>query len=130
NTSGLYGPFLERTIDRFRDTRALVRRPYRRGMCPVNPEGGYAVMERAFHPVRLELALDEYGFSAEQVKPKPMSPPPPRYFTRTDPVGRLKDIARYALHAARSLGQERRPPPDPQAYRYDNVGFQLVAVRR
>lgn len=125
NTSGLSGDYLLATIERFHQTGELVLRPYRRGICPVNPEGGHSVMERAFHPVHLELALSEYGFAASQLRPVAASK---RHFSRPGLVGHLKDLYVYARTKLRELLESRTI--DPDAYRYDNPGFQIVARKR
>jgi SAM-dependent methyltransferase len=69
NTSGLFGDFLIRVIDEYVQTGELIRRPYRRGVCPTNPSPSGVVMERGFHPVQVELALASYGLEAWQVLP-------------------------------------------------------------
>jgi SAM-dependent methyltransferase len=127
NTSGLGGAFLFETIDKFYRDDQLILRPYRKGVCPVNPEGGLTVMERAFHPVYLELALQEYGFLANQVRPAPGQEP--QYFTRAGIVGRLTDMYVYARTKLAGWSQ-RFSSVDPEAYRYDNPGFQILAVKQ
>ena len=119
NTSGLFGDVLLDTIERYRTTGELVLRPFQKGMCPVNPTGSGVVMERAIHPIQLELALAEYGFSAHQLKPVPFKP-----FTRPGLVGLLKDSVVYLRHQLRTLKE------DPEDYRSNNVGFQLIAVKQ
>lgn len=115
NTSGLFGTFLLKTIDRYVETGNLVLRPYRRGTCPTNPTGGY-VMERAFDPALVISALAEYGFHARQIV---YGADRPR-FVRPGLIGRTRDFlawlkARwwYSLHLNR--GRSR--------------GFQIAAVK-
>jgi SAM-dependent methyltransferase len=69
NTSGLFGDFLVQTIDQYVKTGKLIERPYRKGMCPVNPSHGGAVIERALHPLFIQLALESHGFKVQQLVP-------------------------------------------------------------
>jgi len=71
NTSGLFGPLLERAVDEFVRTGKLVERPYRPGICPTNPGPGGEVMERGFHPLQVEMSLAGNGIRARQVLPPP-----------------------------------------------------------
>ncbi len=66
-TSGLFGELLDEAIDAFVEGRALIERPYRRGVCPTSPGPGGEVMEHGFHPGLLEARLAEFGFEARQV---------------------------------------------------------------
>ncbi len=116
NTSGLFGDFLEKVIDEYVQTGELVRRPYRRGICPTNPSPAGAVMERGLHPALLEMALAEYGLEAQQISPTPSS-------ERAGMVGRLKDFLRWIRFHLRNLvtpGWQRAYAP----------GFQIVAIKR
>lgn len=116
NTSGLFGEQLGRVVDRYVATGELARRPYRKGACPTNPQESGAVMERAFFPQQLELALVEYGFEARQVVPRQ-----PR--GRSGLLGPARDLyawLRQALRAARN----------PEWYRSAEEGFQILAVRK
>jgi SAM-dependent methyltransferase len=61
NTSGLYGDWLIREIERYQQTGELICRPYRRGISPTYPDSGI-VEERAFYPEQIEYDLREYGF--------------------------------------------------------------------
>lgn len=115
NTSGLFGEYLRRTVDHYVATGELVRRPYVRGACPVNPNESGVVMERAFFPQQLELALVEYGFNARQVIPEP-------FFGRRGALGPAKDVYAWLRHRARRL-------VDPDWHRSAHEGFQLVAVK-
>lgn len=116
NTSGLFGDFLERTIDRYVQTGELIRRPYRRGISPTNPSPSGAVMERGLHPVYLELALAEYGLEAHQTLPEIS-------WERADPMGRMKDFCRWARRHLRNL-------MTPGWQRASNPGFQILAIKR
>lgn len=66
NTSGLFGDYFYKVIDRFAQTGELVRRPYRRGTAPVYPESGQ-VEERGFYPEQVAIDLIEYGFESSIV---------------------------------------------------------------
>ena len=116
NTSGLFGGFLEKVIDDYVQTEELIRRPYRRGICPTNPSPAGAVMERGLHPAWLEMALIEYGLIAQQIPPAPS-------FERPGMVGMLKDFFHWIRFHLRNLvtpGWQRASAP----------GFQIVAVKR
>jgi hypothetical protein len=116
NTSGLFGDFLESAIDQYVQTGELIRRPYRKGICPVNPSSAGAVMERGLHPALLEMALDEYGFEAHQTSSETR-------WGRSGMIGRLKDAVLWARCHLRNLvttGGKRAAAP----------GFQIVAIRR
>jgi SAM-dependent methyltransferase len=127
NTSGLFGDHLLRTIENYRHTGELILRPYQRGICPINPAASGVMMERAFHPVQLELVLAEYGFAAQQMKPsKPDNGFRP--FSRTGVVGRVKDLVVFLRHRALALLRPRISE-DPETYRSSEMGFQLIAVK-
>ena len=116
NTSGLFGDFLERTIDGYVQTGECIRRPYRRGICPTNPSPAGAVMERGLHPVFLEMALAEYGFEAHQASLDTS-------WGRPGLIGRLKDAVLWARCHLRNLvapGGKRAAAP----------GFQIVGIKR
>jgi SAM-dependent methyltransferase len=115
NTSGLFGEQLGSTVDHFVKTGELIRRPYVRGVCPVNPNPSGVVMERAFFPQQLELALAEYGFSARQVVPAP-------YSGRQGLLGPAKDVYAWIRHRLRTI-------LDPQWHRSAYEGFQIVAFK-
>jgi SAM-dependent methyltransferase len=63
NTSGLFGDYFYKVIDRFAQTGELICRPYRRGITPVYPESGQ-VEERGFYPEQVVFDLMEYGFES------------------------------------------------------------------
>ena len=67
NTSGLFGNRLTTEVEKYLRKDGWVERPYRPGLCPTNPSSGGMVMERAFHPVQVELTLAEFGIRARQV---------------------------------------------------------------
>jgi len=116
NTSGLFGDFLESMIDQYIQTGELIRRPYRRGICPVNPSSAGAVMERGLHPALLEMALSEYGFEAHQTSSETS-------WSRSGMIGRLEDAVLWARYHLRNLvtpGGKRAAAP----------GFQIVAIKR
>jgi SAM-dependent methyltransferase len=116
NTSGLFGEGLIRAIDDYVRSRRLVSRPYRRGMCPVNPGSFGVVMERGFHPVQLELWLAEYGLEARQLEPEGS-------FARGGVLGPAKSLYAFLRYHIRRL-------VDPQWYRAAYEGFQMVAKKR
>ncbi|ROT44020.1 class I SAM-dependent methyltransferase [Pusillimonas sp. NJUB218] len=70
NTSGLFGDRLAIEVGKYLRKDGWVARPYRPGLCPTNPGPGGVVMERAFHPMQVELALAEFGIDARQVHPR------------------------------------------------------------
>ena len=70
NTSGLFGERLEIEVSKYMRGEGWVPRPYRPGVCPTNPGPGGVVMERAFHPIQVELTLAEFGIQARQVYPR------------------------------------------------------------
>lgn len=116
NTSGLFGGRLARVVDRYVETGELACRPYRKGTCPTSPYESGVVMERAFFPRQLELALAEYGFEAGQIVPRPA-------FGRHGLLGPAKDLyvwLRYRLRAAL----------DPDWYRSAHEDFQIMAVKK
>jgi SAM-dependent methyltransferase len=67
NTSGLFGDRLVIEVGKYLRKEGWVERPYRPGICPTHPGPGGVVMERAFHPIQVELALAEVGIQAIQV---------------------------------------------------------------
>jgi SAM-dependent methyltransferase len=67
NTSGLFGDRLAIEVAKYLRKSGWVERPYRPGICPTNPSPSGVVMERALHPIQVELALAEVGIQAEQV---------------------------------------------------------------
>ncbi len=67
NTSGLFGDRLKIEVGKYLRKSGWVERPYRPGICPTNPGSGGVVMERAFHPIQVELTLAELGICAHQV---------------------------------------------------------------
>jgi SAM-dependent methyltransferase len=67
NTSGLFGERLATELSKYLCKDGWVARPYRAGTCPTNPGPGGVVMERAFHPIQVELLLAELGIRARQV---------------------------------------------------------------
>jgi SAM-dependent methyltransferase len=67
NTSGLFGSYLEKTIDEFVQTGKLIRRPYLTGICPTNPIGYGTVMERGFYPQQVAMNLSQHGIEPHHV---------------------------------------------------------------
>jgi len=89
NTSGLFGDFLLRVIDEYVRSGELIRRPYRRGVCPTNPGSTGVVIERGFFPLQVEMSLASYGidcYLASRQQPEKAE----------GCVERLKDIYSYA----------------------------------
>jgi SAM-dependent methyltransferase len=116
NTSGLFGSYLEKTIDEYAQSGKLIHRPYRKGICPTNPSCAGAVMERGLHPAYLELALSEYGLEARSHLPE-------SYQERTGLIDLAKGLALSLRHHLRNLlmpGWERSASP----------GFQIIAFKR
>lgn len=70
NTAGLFGDRLVTEVKKYLCRDGWAERPYRPGICPMNPGPGGVVMERALHPIQVELSLAEYGIKARQVHPK------------------------------------------------------------
>jgi hypothetical protein len=66
-TSGLFGERLLREVSKYLAGTGWVERRFREGICPTNPMPGGVVMERAFHPIQVELTLAEFGIDARQV---------------------------------------------------------------
>jgi SAM-dependent methyltransferase len=116
NTSGLFGEYFLRTVDAYVAGGELIRRPYVKGTCPASPHESGVVMERAFLPQQLELALIEYGFQARQLVPQPK-------FGRPGALGPLKDMAAWLRQCVRSVVR-------PDWHRFAYEGFQIVAVKR
>jgi SAM-dependent methyltransferase len=118
NTSGLFGDWFLRVVDEYAKTGVLVRRPYRPGMCPTNPIGGY-VMERAFDPLHLMHVLSEYGFRAEPIIDGA------RKMRRTRPglIGAVRDLLSW--QKARWWG-----PISFRLNRGRSRGFRILAVKR
>jgi SAM-dependent methyltransferase len=73
NTSGLWGELLKKEVASYKDSKMLVRRPYRDGCSPAAPENGGAVMERGFYPEQLVMALWNLGFAAWEIRVAPSS---------------------------------------------------------
>lgn len=69
NTSGLFGDTLLRVVDNFLKTGELIRRPYRKGLCPTNPIDSGVVIERGFYPSYVEMALSSYGIKCRYLTP-------------------------------------------------------------
>lgn len=114
NTSGLFGEYFFTVVDEYVKGGELVRRPYRRGTCPVNPEAGGYVMERSFDPEHLKHSLREYGFEAHQVVAESFR------FTRSGILGRARDLISYARSCA---GRFRHRRSEGAL----SAGFQIVA---
>ncbi|MCA3265847.1 MAG: class I SAM-dependent methyltransferase [Azospirillum sp.] len=66
-TSGLFGDRLLSEVGKYLSGKGWVERRFRSGVCPTNPMPGGVVMERAFHPIQVELSLAEFGIAAKQV---------------------------------------------------------------
>jgi SAM-dependent methyltransferase len=115
NTSGLFGDYFRKTVDRYVSGQEFIARPYRRGDCPTNPSDEGAVMEFGFYPQQVEMALAMYGIHAYQVDV------PPRFdrTTAKRALGTAYFVARY--HLRRLLR--------PHAYRGASWGFQILGVK-
>jgi SAM-dependent methyltransferase len=116
NTSGLFGGLLARVVDRYVASGELHLRPYRRGACPVSPYESGVVMERAFFPQQLEMALVEHGFDAKQIVPQPS-------YGRRGLLGPAKDLYVWMRHRLKTV-------LNPEWYRSAHDNFQIMAVRK
>lgn len=115
NTSGLFGPILERIVDEFVRTGTLNERPYRPGTCPTNPGPGGEVMERGFYPQQVEMALAAYGIRASQVLQR-------RKFVIGGPRSTIRSAAAVLCDSVRRWR-------DPEFERGANWGFQIVGIK-
>jgi hypothetical protein len=68
NTSGLFGDILLEVVNNYVRTGELIRRPYRRGICPTNPIASGVVMEKGLFVDEILLSLSIYGFSSVYVQ--------------------------------------------------------------
>jgi len=60
NTSGLYGDRLAKEVAEYLTTGRLAKRPYRWGVCPLDPDNGNPY-EMGFYPRQVECDLERYG---------------------------------------------------------------------
>ncbi|MFQ5539514.1 MAG: class I SAM-dependent methyltransferase [Candidatus Binatia bacterium] len=116
NTSGLFGDYLLKTIDRYVETGDLIRRPYRRRICPTNPDQSGAVMERGFDPLEVDLALRRHGFEAFQIFPKPA-------MGGEGMINRAKDVYRLVRHYFARIVRPRRQ-------RGQSENFQITGIKK
>lgn len=107
-TSGLFGDRLLREVGKYLSGNGWVERRFRDGICPTNPMPGGVVMERAFHPIQVELSLAEFGIDARQVTI-------PRRPTGSA-LGRLKSWVKQVLARLAS-------PPE---FRGESWAFQIL----
>jgi len=115
NTSGLFGDYLIRTIDDYVKTGELIRRPYRRGIPPTNPNFSGVVMERGLYPHQIKISLESYGLRCKRVLLKPT-------FIRSGFKGLLKDVlvsSRYWVKGRFS----------PWLLKIKAEGFQMIGVK-
>lgn len=68
NTSGLFGTILMEVVEHYMLTGELIRRPYRRGICPTNPIASGVHMEKGLFPDEVMLALSIYGITCLYVQ--------------------------------------------------------------
>jgi SAM-dependent methyltransferase len=115
NTFGLFAGLLDEVIDEYVRTGKLVERPFRPGLFPTNPRESGVVMERAFHPVQVELALAGYGIRARQVIETPR-------VDRSDLKGRLLNVYLDWRHRLRCWR-------DYESVRGAAWGFQVVGIK-
>jgi SAM-dependent methyltransferase len=115
NTSGLFGDYLIRTIDDYVKTGELIRRPYRRGIPPTNPNFSGVVMERGFYPHQIKISLENYGLRCKRVLPKPV-------FNRSGLKGRLRDVFLYIRYRGKSA-------LFPWLLKTKAEGFQIIGVK-
>lgn len=116
NTSGLFGDYLLKTIDRYVETGDLIRRPYRRGVCPTNPDPSGAVMERGFDPAEVEHALRRHGFEAFQIFPK-------LTMGGKGMIGVASDVYRFFRYYLRSV-------VTPGWQRGQSENFQIIGMKK
>ena len=70
NTSGLWGETFRQAVHQAVHQGSLVRRPYRRDICPTNPDDTGVVMERPFRPQHVICELEGHGLKAQVVRPR------------------------------------------------------------
>ena len=116
NTSGLFGDYFRKMVDRYVADEDFVARPYRRGECPTNPSDEGVVMEFGFYPQQVEMALAMYGIRAHQVRAEP---PRINWTTAKRVLGSAYLVARHHL----------REWWHPDAYRGASWGFQILGVK-
>jgi len=116
NTSGLWGHYFEEVIERYVRSGELIRRPYRKGICPTNPSTSGVVIEKAFYPQQLEFLLQEYGFKSQFINPyKPV-------LKGYSPICLLK-------YAYKLMRQSVRSFLNKEWYLSANHNFQLLAIK-
>lgn len=116
NTSGLFGEYFRKMVDRYVSGQEFVARPYRRGDCPTSPLDGGVVMEFGFYPQQVEMALAMYGVRAHQVQ---SAPPRLGWSTPRHALGSLYRVASHRLAKWRH----------PEAYRGETWGFQILGIK-
>lgn len=116
NTSGLFGDYFHKMVDRYVSARDFVARPYRPGDCPTNPSDGGVMMEFGFYPQQVEMALAMYGIRAHQVEPE--SP-------RIDWTAPKRALGTTILVARHRLQKWLHP----DAYRGASWGFQILGAK-
>ena len=115
NTSGLFGDYFHKMVDRYVLGEEFIARPYRRGDCPTNPSDEGIVMEFGFFPQQVEMALAMYGIVAHQVDVAPRLD----RTTAKRALGTAYFVVRYHL----------RKLLRPDAYRGASWGFQILGVK-
>lgn len=73
DTSGLFGDTLVKVADLYMRTGELIRRPYRRGICPTHPGKSGVVIEMGFYPLEVEFKLKKCGFRSERITGRSIS---------------------------------------------------------
>lgn len=115
NTSGLFGDYFHKMVDRYVSDQEFIARPYRSGDCPTSPSDGGAMMEFGFYPQQVEMALSVYGIRAHQVDLAPR-------IDQTTAKRTLGSAYRLVRHYLRRLLR-------PDSYRGESWGFQILGVK-
>ena len=106
NTSGMHGPRLFRQVERYLAGERFIERPHRPGVYPTHPRHG-VVMERAFDPRQVLIALETYGIGAVQIlRGKPLHDDRRRGETKNFTIRGRKlpeSVEALAEHARRTL---------------------------
>jgi SAM-dependent methyltransferase len=115
NTSGLFGDFLIRTIDDYVKTGELIRRPYRRGVSPTNPNASGVVMERGLDPSQIMMSFENYGLRCKRILSRPV-------FNRSGFKGLLREAPAYVRHRVKSV-------VFPGLQKMKAQGFQMIGMK-
>jgi len=64
NTSGLFGDYFLKTIDKYVKTGKIVKRPYYKGECPLHPGANNQYAGRGYYLQEIILSLSHHGIKA------------------------------------------------------------------